>query len=155
MRGGEIAGDPDELARAGSWHQPIFHLHGYTPRRLFLITKVEFVFSTAQYSSAYDGGRRAIIDKVLHEYLANPVHIALYTGCSFSDEAMNDLLRDAATRYPGRMHYALLKWPVDRGGVEPDSEEIEERSRRYVEMGVQPVWLDDYAEIPEIIRSLK
>jgi hypothetical protein len=155
MRGGEIVGDPDELAKGSDWHQPIFHLHGYTPRRLFLITNVEFVFSTAQYFKVYGGQRSGIIDRALNQYLANPVHVSLYIGCSFSDEAMNDLLREAARRYPGRFHFALLRLPGVLRGQEPTSDQLEAASARYRDMGVQPIWVHDYDEIPEIIRSLK
>lgn len=155
MRGGEIVGDPDELAKGSDWHQPIFHLHGYTPRRLFLITNVEFVFSTAQYFKVYGGQRSGIIDRALNQYLANPVHVSLYIGCSFSDEAMNDLLREAARRYPGRFHFALLRLPGVLRGQEPTSDQLEAASARYHDMGVQPIWVHDYDEIPEIIRSLR
>lgn len=155
MRGGEIVGDPDELAKGSDWHQPIFHLHGYTPRRLFLITNVEFVFSTAQYFKVYGGQRSGIIDRALNQYLANPVHVSLYIGCSFSDEAMNDLLREATRRYPGRFHFALLRLPGVLRGQEPTSDQLEAASARYHDMGVQPIWVHDYDEIPEIIRSLR
>ncbi len=155
MRGGEIVGDPDELARKSDWHQPILHLHGYTPRRLFLITDVEFVFSTSQYFKVYEGQRSGIIDRALNQYLANPVHVSLYVGCSFSDEAMNDLLREAAQRYPGRFHFALLRLPNELRGGEPTPDQLEAASARYHDMGVQPIWVHEYDEIPEMIRSLK
>lgn len=155
MRAGQIVGDPDELAQESDWSQPVLHLHGYTPRRLFRITDVEFVFSTAQYLRTYSDKPQAIIDAALDQFLANPVHYALYVGCSFNDEEMNGLLREATQRYPGRLHYALLKWPKTRGEHEPTLEEIEEHSERYLDIGVQPVWIYDFAEIPEVIRSLK
>ena len=155
MSGGELVGDPDELARKSDWHQPIFHLHGYTPRRLFLITSVEFVFSTSQYFRVYGDKRSGIIDQALSQYLANPVHVSLYVGCSFSDEAMNDLLREAAQHYPGRFHFALLRLPEELRGREPTSDELETASARYRDMGVQPIWVHEYDEIPEMIRTLK
>ena len=34
-------------------------------------------------------------------------------------------------------------------------EEMAMHSARYLDMGVQPVWVDEYEEIPDIIRSLK
>lgn len=155
MRAGHIVGDPDILAQKSSWHQRILHLHGYTPRRPFLITNVDFVFSTAQYLRIYSDQPKGIIDAALGDFLASPKHVALYIGCSFNDEAMNDLLREAARRYPGRLHYALLRWPLPSGDRKPTSEEIEEKSKRYLNIGIQPVWIYDYAEIPGIIRDLK
>jgi hypothetical protein len=155
MRGDELRGDPDDLAREAAWHLPVFHLHGYTPRRLFLITDVRFVFSTSQYLATYGGPRSRILETVYGRFLANPVHVALYIGCSFTDEAMNGLLRDAFAEYPGRYHYALLRWPRDREGREPAADEIESESARYLECGVRPVWFDDFAELPELIGQLR
>jgi hypothetical protein len=154
-RAGEIVGDPDQLGLESVWEQPILHLHGYTPRRPHLITNVDFVFSTAHYREIYGDEWSGIIDVALTNYLANPVHVALYVGCSFSDEAMNDLLREAARRYPGRLHYALLKWPGRQREHDPSSTEIEEYSEPYLDIGVQPVWVYDYDEIPDVIRSLR
>lgn len=51
MRGDQVAGDPNNLAHErgpNGFHQRIYHLHGYTPRKLFLIIHVQFVFSTSQ-----------------------------------------------------------------------------------------------------------
>jgi hypothetical protein len=155
MKGDELRGDPDELARKSQWHQTIYHLHGYTPRRLFLITNVRFVFSTSQYLTIYQGPRSRILEIVYRGFLANPVHIALYIGCSFTDEAMNGLLRDAFAEYPGRYHYAFLKWPRDRKGGEPATNEIKAESTKYLEFGVRPVWFDDFSELPGLIRQLQ
>jgi hypothetical protein len=88
-------------------------------------------------------------------YLANPVHYALYIGCSFTDQAMNDLLRKAAARLPGRAHFALLKWPGAAKYAESSLAEIEKHAERYVAFGVQPIWFDDFAEVPELVRALK
>ena len=40
-------------------------------------------------------------------------------------------------------------------GQEPTSDQLEAASARYHDMGVQPIWVHDYGEIPEMIRSLK
>jgi SIR2-like domain len=161
-----VRGAPDKLAQRidgkklgedkDSWYVPIYHLHGFTPREPFLITDMRFVFSTKQYLDIYGDRKDGLIDQVFDQYLANPVHIALYVGCSFADEYMNELLRQAAERYPGRWHYAILKWPKERNGRLPDPDEMNENSAKYLESGVQPIWVDDYSEeIPPIIRSLK
>jgi SIR2-like domain len=113
------------------------------------------VFSTSQYLTTYKGPRSKILETVYEGFLANPVHIALYVGCSFADEAMNGLLRDAFAQYPGRYHYALLKWPRDRKGREPAKDEIEAESAKYLEFGVRPVWFDDFNELPGLIRQLQ
>lgn len=113
------------------------------------------MFSTSQYLTTYKGPRSKILETVYEGFLANPVHIALYVGCSFADKAMNGLLRDAFAQYPGRYHYALLKWPRDRKGREPAKDEIEAESAKYLEFGVRPVWFDDFNELPGLIRQLQ
>ena len=64
-------------------------------------------------------------------------------------------LREPARRYPGRFHFALLRLPDVLRGQEPTSDQLEAASARYHDMGVQPIWVHDYGEIPEMIRSLK
>jgi hypothetical protein len=155
MRGDELVGDPDQLAQKSRWHQPVFHLHGYTPRRFFHITDVRYVFSTSQYLTTYQGPKSAILENVYKNFLANPVHVALYIGCSFTDQAMNGLLKQAFEEYPGRYHYAFREWPRDRKGKEPTREEIESASDKYLEFGVRPLWIDDYTELPHLIRQLQ
>ncbi len=155
MRGGQLRGDPDELARQSLWHQPIFHVDGYTPSRLFPITDVRFVFSTSQYLTVYQGPPSRILETVYHGIVAKPVHVALYIGCSFADNAMNRLLQQAFAEYPGRCHYALLTWPHDRRGHEPSGEEIEAESAHFLQFGVRPAWFDDFRQRPDLIRQLR
>lgn len=156
MKGERLRGDPDEVARQETWHQAIFHVHGYTPRRFFMITHIPFVFSMSQYLKTYDEGPRPeVLQTVLRGFLANPVHVALCVGCSFADDAMNGLLQDAFAHYPGRYHYALLKWPRARNGGEPSSKELGAESSKYLKFGVRPVWFDDFDELPGLIRQLK
>lgn len=157
MRGDEIAGDPNTLAREQgqqALHQGIYHLHGYTPRRPFLITHVRFVFSTSQYERTYGGSRAGIVGEVFARWLANPVHHALYVGCSFADEEMNRLLRDAAKALPGRYHYALLKWPGPSAHAQASAEALALASAQYHAMGVRPIWFDSFGEIAGLIRRL-
>ncbi|NIM17187.1 MAG: SIR2 family protein [Candidatus Aminicenantes bacterium] len=155
MSGDKLRGDPDELAQNSPWHQSVYHLHGYTPRRLFRITDILYVFSTSQYLTTYKGPRSEILHTVKKRFLANPVHIALYVGCSFADPEMNGLLREAFEEHPGRYHYALLKWPYDRQGREPATDEVKAESAKYLEFGVRPVWFDDFKELPGLIRQLQ
>jgi len=155
VRTDSIVTDPDALSRTSDWHVPIYHLHGYTPRRLFLITDTRFVFSTSQYLQAYKDQRLPMLRHVVDRVLANPVHIALYIGCSFADDAMNGLLAQAFERWPGRYHYALLQWPHRRDGREPSVDEVEAEAAKYLACGVRPVWFDDFAELPDIVAGLE
>lgn len=92
---------------------PVLHLHGFIPRQPFFDIKgIDYVFSTEQYAIFYQG-QPTIIDHVVTNYISNPMFVGLYVGCSFTDQKMNALLQEAATRYPGRLHYALLSLPED------------------------------------------
>ncbi|MCP4675447.1 MAG: SIR2 family protein [Deltaproteobacteria bacterium] len=157
MRGDEIAGDPNSLAiQQGQegLYQRIYHLHGYIPRKPFDITKVKFVFSTSQYQKNYGPEQPTILNMVLAGWLANPVHICFYVGCSFEDEAMNDLLRKAASKLPGRYHFALLEWQGSSKYTQSSQKEIDIANERFHSMGVRPIWFDEFEEIPAMIREL-
>ncbi|MGM9474719.1 SIR2 family protein [Pseudarthrobacter sp. YS3] len=152
-----VAGDPNTQARAtgaNAVHQRIYHLHGYTPRKLFRITDTTFTFSTAQYASTYNGANTGIIGEVFALYLARPVSRALYIGCSFQDEAMNDLLRNAAQALPGRFHYALIRWSGSRGFRSASTAKLASAAAPYLAMGVRPIWFDRFADIPALIGRL-
>jgi hypothetical protein len=101
-----------------------------------------------------DSPRSKILQLVYDSVLCNPAHVALYVGCSFMDQSMNGLLADAFSDCPGRYHYALLRWPHDRQGKEPDCIEIQREAARYLEFGVRPIWFDDFSELPGLIRQL-
>ncbi|GLA03033.1 hypothetical protein AnigIFM60653_002629 [Aspergillus niger] len=159
MRGDKIAGDPNRFARSagpGGLYLPVYHPHGYTPNRPFLITTVPYVFATSGYQSQYGQSVSKVLERFKSDYLENPVHVALYIGCSFSDRYMNQLLQDAFEMWPGRYHYALLPWP---GGLaddkEPSGQEIEQQSGQYLAMGIRPIWLRNFGEIPHIISQLE
>ncbi len=154
MDNSEVKTIYNQLAKNNNWHVPIYHLHGYTPQDLFQITNINFIFSTAQYYQVYSGQKTGLIEEVLKRYLANPVHIALYVGCSFTDQSMNRMLREAENQYPGRFHFAILKLPEDLIGKIPTIDQLESISIPYYEMGVYPIWTQSFDEIPDIIHSL-
>ena len=158
MRGQDVVGDPNAIAKGqgqNSPHLPILHLHGYIPRRFFYITHVKFVFATSQYATAYGADQRPLLDSVFKQFLATPGHRALYVGCSFEDNYMNDLLETSRRHLPGTEHWALLKWNGSKRYADSTPEEIERCSQRYVDFGVRPVWFDEHCEIPDLIRRLK
>lgn len=135
---------------------PVLHLHGFTPRQPFFdIRGVDFVFSQSQYERFY-AGRETIVDVAMDNYISNPALVCLYVGCSFTDQRMNELLERAAAQHPGRHHYAFLKLPEaprNLGGAEA-GRRLSQESEPYVRMGVQPIWVQDYDEIPELIMCL-
>lgn len=132
----------------------VLHMHGRVPRPPEPCDAPRLVLSAQQYRDAYDGERDLILDSLVRRNLTVPGHYALYVGCSFQDDAMNSLLRDAWRERPGRSHYALLRWEGARVVAESKAEEIDTASERFVAMGVQPIWFDRFDELPGLIRSL-
>lgn len=132
----------------------VLHMHGRVPRPPEPCDAPRLVFSAQQYRDAYDGARDLVLDSLVHRNLTVPGHYALYVGCSFQDEAMNSLLRDAWRERPGRSHSALLRWEGPGAVAESTAEEIDAASERFVAMGVQPIWFDRFDELPVLIRSL-
>jgi hypothetical protein len=155
MSGGQMRVDMSTLAEKCDWKTPIYHLHGYTPRRPFLITNSEFVFSTHQYAERYGRDYEGVLRLALEQHLARPVRVALYIGCSFQDDDMNNLLARAAQIYPGRLHVALLQWPEELDCRAPDAEEVVEQSARYLQFGVQPLWFERFDELPTLIAAMR
>lgn len=80
---------------------PVMMPNGFNPFTIFMathpnvffISDVHFVFSTSQYLKTYNATQSEIFRKVFEGYLANPMHVALYIGCSFTDKEMNNLLK--------------------------------------------------------------
>jgi hypothetical protein len=116
---------------------------------------VDFVFSAAQYEEIYGRDEQGLIGDAFDCCLASPRRVALYVGCSFADEAMNGLLERAQATFPGRMHYALLELPEKLSGPDAGPSALQDANRRYLEFGVQPVWFENFDEIPKMIRSLE
>jgi hypothetical protein len=119
------------------------------------ISDIDFVFSTSQYAEAYTKPATSLVEFLQKNVISRPPITCLYVGCSFADEAMNQVLKDSWEEDFGRIHYALLQWPEPRSDRLPTAEEIEQHSTRYKEMGVQPIWFDKFDEIPELILSLR
>jgi hypothetical protein len=158
MRGAAVVGDPSATAKRqgrGSPHLPVLHLHGYAPRRFFYITHVKFVFATSQYDTVYGADQRPILDSLFEQFLAIPGQRAVYIGCSFEDERMNELLEKSRQHLPGCKHWALLKWPGPGRYANATAGELERHSHRYLSFGVRPVWFDDFPELPGVRRQLK
>lgn len=161
MRGGHMAVDPcllaieNERRNPFAWHQAVYHLHGYTPEKLFNIGEVAFVFASSQFENCYNVNKPAPpILQLAGENLQKPNHITLYVGCSFTDKYMNGLLKAAVNQQYGRYHYALMKWPTKRDGREPTADEIKDASRPYLEIGVRPIWFDEFGEEPALLARL-
>jgi hypothetical protein len=137
-------------------YQEIYYIHGFNPRSLCRITDISYIFATSQYYNYYKKDDPAnLLDYISERILANPIHVTLYIGCSFIDKYMNKLLEEAYNKFPGRWHYAILRWDDKKKYHDSSIKKINQASEKYLKMGVQPIWIDDFGEIPEILLRLK
>ena len=116
---------------------------------------MRFVVSKSQFLGFYQREPQHIITRVLNDYLAHPIKYALYVGCSFTDQTMNEVLRQAAERLPGREHYALLKWPGPSPYPRATAAEIDAVAAKNLAFGVRPIWFELFGEIPAMIDALE
>lgn len=143
---------------------PVFHPHGFLPRKKRLTIKNEIVFSEDAYHSQF-------IDPfswgnlVQLNYLNN--NTCLFIGISLTDPNMRRLL-DVSIRKNGKReknHYIIKKryklsdlYPenevkhIKDEKVIPIIENIEEQDAN--ELGFNVIWVDEHNEIPGILKEI-
>lgn len=142
---------------------PIYHPHGFLPRKKNLTTKNEIVFSEDAYHSQF-------IDAFSWGNLVQLNHLnnstCLFIGISLTDPNMRRLL-DVSIRKNGKgekNHYIIKKrykieelYPdehvriVDKKVI-PVLENIEEQDAN--NLGFNVIWINEYKEIPEILIEI-
>ncbi|SFB31125.1 SIR2-like domain-containing protein [Flavobacterium swingsii] len=143
---------------------PIYHPHGFLPRRKVLNNKNEIVFSEDAYHSQF-------IDAFSWGNLVQLNHLnnstCLFIGISLTDPNMRRLL-DVSIRKNGKAeknHYIIKKrykieelYPenekikiVDKKVI-PVLESIEEQDAN--NLGFNVIWINDFKEIPQILLEI-
>lgn len=141
---------------------PIYHVHGFLERgsELSEVHKRALVLSEETYHNQF-------IDPYLW---ANLIQLnllrnntCLFVGMSLTDPNQRRLLEITFTKKPTVRHYAIMRDTWLDSGSKPLSGSIkalprifrglEERS--YERLGVSVIWVRDFAEIPEVIRSIQ
>lgn len=140
----------------GALHQiPVYHIHGYVPfphkfskrKADPPIPLVDPVVTKGDYEAAWK------TDNVFNFTMGPQIHVlrhytTLFIGFSFRDYKVNELLKDLNKERESRSdrlyHYALLK------GDEIQSMGLD----FYHSLGVKPICLKDFSEIPKILSSL-
>jgi len=143
---------------------PVYHPHGFLPRNKRLTTKNEIVFSEDAYHSQF-------IDPFSWGNLVQLNHLnnntCLFIGISLTDPNMRRLL-DVSIRKNGKReknHYIIKKRyklsdiysEKEIETIKDDKmisiiENIEEQDAN--ELGFNVIWLDEYEEIPGILREI-
>jgi hypothetical protein len=116
----------------GPGQATICYIHGYVPYRRG--AKKELVLTRASYAAAYapDGFASRTLREAIEQYSL------VFVGTSFADLP----LREALARSTGRdRHFALVK-----SGSEAD--------RQAARLGISRVIVQDYGQIPEVLREV-
>lgn len=153
-----IEGDKFDLDMSGF---QIFHPHGFLPR-LDILTKYRdysnnrIILSEDDYHDLYSTPNSwaniVQLGLLLNSYV-------LFIGMSLKDPNIRRLL-DICSKFQKRQkYYAILKNPQYHpeakgweGAAYAGFQRIEEESLN--DIGITPIWVDTYDEIPEIIKSI-
>ncbi len=149
--------DTDELG--------IYHVHGFLPRmkkEYSNLTKSHLIFSEEEYHKLmiepYNWANFCQLDFMIN-------NTCLFIGLSMTDPNMRRLLEIAVNMRPENdmrcRHYAImrrfqmeqLQTSAPVRSFESVNEELQESF--FNELGINVIWVDDYDEIPDILKRIK
>lgn len=139
-----------EGSRSDSTELPIFHVHGYLPKSGKLNKNNQIVFSEDSYHDQFVDPFSWSNLTQLNKFTQNT---CLFVGLSMTDPNLRRLL-DVAIRRDGdtgARHYAVLK----RNSDSSKNRMMESlREQDAASLGVSILWVDEFEDIPKLIRSL-
>lgn len=137
---------PDEL--------PIFHVHGYLPRKGKILKETEIVFSEDAYHNQF-------IDPFSWSNLIQlnklSQNTCLFVGLSLSDPNLRRLLDVSNKKNPSRAlsHYIIKKAPTNSDTADKVDDLaylLEEQDAN--ELGLNVIWVEDFSAIPSILLKV-
>lgn len=144
----------EEGMRDGPNEMPVYHVHGYLPRKGRIKKDADVVFSEDAYHSQF-------IDPFSWSNLTQlnklNQNTCLFLGLSLTDPNMRRLLDVANRKNPSRKlnHYIIKKVPSFSGKndtVDDLALLLEEQDAN--ELGLNVVWIDDFAEIAPLLKRI-
>lgn len=130
---------------------PIYHVHGYLPKRGAIPKETEIVFSEDAYHSQFiepfSWSNLVQLNK-LNE------NTCLFIGLSLTDPNLRRLL-DVANRKKGNFnpgHYIIKKSPSENEAIDGVARILEEQDAK--NLGLNLIWVEDYNEIPKFLESV-
>jgi hypothetical protein len=142
-----IKHDPNEL--------PVYHVHGYLPRTGKIPDDTDIVFSEDAYHSQFiepfSWSNLIQLNKLTQ-------NICLFVGVSLTDPNLRRLLDVAWRKNPDKSvsHYIIKKLPQfgSADDVLDDLARLLEEQDANA-LGINVIWVDDYNQIPDLIRSIR
>lgn len=141
----------------------IYHVHGYLDRQAQPdeLNLDSIVFSEEQYHKIYEDTYNWSNMQQINMLREKT---CLFLGCSLSDPNLRRLA-DIAHKEVTTRHYAILKKEKlqcpDYISVEEEAYELYQdfywnnRNAYYNSLGIYVIWVDEYSEIPEILRKIR
>lgn len=144
-----------EAIRHSSEDLPIYHVHGYLPRGGRISSESEIVFSEdayhGQFIDPFSWSNLIQLNKLTH-------NTCLFVGISLTDPNLRRLLDVAWRKNPDKTlsHFVFKrrpKWGSKNDALDDLTTLLEEQDANA--LGLNVVWVDEYDQIPEILRSVR
>ncbi|MFC2110865.1 SIR2 family protein [Bacteroidota bacterium] len=131
---------------------PIYHVHGYMPKRGEISEKNGIIFSEDAYHSQfidpYSWSNIILLNKLSQS-------TCLFIGISLSDPNLRRLLDVSYRKNPNVFnHFIIEKIPKlseKHGAVDNIASHLKEQDSNG--LGLNIIWIDDYNEIPEVLNK--
>ena len=143
-----------EGMRNTSRELPIYHVHGYLPRKGKMTKNNEIVFSEEAYHSQF-------IDPFSWSNLIQlnklSQNTCLFFGLSVTDPNLRRLLDVANRKNPSKsLNHFIIKDIPNMGNPNDtiDDLAIFLTEQDYNELGLNVIWIDDFKEIPKILKRI-
>ena len=143
-----------EGERTKSDELPIFHVHGYLPRKGRIQKDAEIVFSEDAYHNQF-------VDPFSWSNLIQlnklSQNTCLFVGLSLADPNLRRLLDVSNRKNPSRAlsHYVIKKAPSISGSsdkIDDLAYLLEEQDAN--ELGLNVIWIEDFSEVPIILNKV-
>ena len=146
------------VCRAADWATvkgiPVYHPHGVLPFKReedghYWIVLTESDYHT-QYASPHLWSNIAV-SRVLLE------STCLFIGTSLTDPNLRRLLDAAHREQPDREHFLIAMWPGDGNSLANATRNalLEVLEASHQQLGVTPLWINEYSEIPSLIDKIR
>jgi len=143
-----------EGMRSKASELPIYHVHGYLPRKGRILKDKDIVFSEDAYHSQFidpfSWSNLIQLNKLSH-------NTCLFIGLSLTDPNLRRLLDVANRKNPNKFinHFIVKKTLSPRNGkdrVDDLAEFLEEQDAN--ELGLNVIWVNEFEEIAPIVKSI-
>lgn len=142
-----------EAVRHNPSELPIYHVHGYLPRKGKIPADAELVFSEDAYHSQFidpfSWSNLIQLNKLTH-------NTCLFIGISLTDPNMRRLLDVAWRKNSAKAlsHYIVKKAPKgsDDKVIDQLTKLLEEQDANA--LGLNVIWIDEYADLPKMLEKI-